>query len=159
MYRLKPGIKEDPLRRWALPDRIFFGHGACHILAGTYLDRAPLPGFRAEWIVPEEGLPGTHIYVTDGEIAFDYHGYSRRGRLLDHHRRGWAGRYLEWRCRVVEVDFPLLDTAALNRRRMRGPDQYLHDPLPRAHHFLDRIDHPAAAAKAAGGISVPPPAR
>lgn len=30
---LKPGIKTDPLRLWGLPDRIFFGHGACQFLA------------------------------------------------------------------------------------------------------------------------------
>jgi hypothetical protein len=45
MYILKPGIKRDPERRWALPDRIFFGHGACHILAGVYLENPPLRGF------------------------------------------------------------------------------------------------------------------
>lgn len=32
MYTLKPGIKKDPVRRWALPDRIFFGNGTCAIL-------------------------------------------------------------------------------------------------------------------------------
>lgn len=32
MYLLKPGIKEDPVRRWNLPDRVFFACGACHIL-------------------------------------------------------------------------------------------------------------------------------
>jgi hypothetical protein len=47
MYKLKPGIKQDPQRRWQLPDRIFFGHGACHILAGIYLEAAPLAGFYA----------------------------------------------------------------------------------------------------------------
>ncbi len=39
MYVLKRGIKKDPERRWALPDRIFFGYGACHILAGTSQER------------------------------------------------------------------------------------------------------------------------
>src|SRR5204863_8719252 len=35
MYVLKHGIKKNPEKRWALPDRIFFGHGACAILAGA----------------------------------------------------------------------------------------------------------------------------
>ncbi|WP_370208621.1 hypothetical protein [Pararhodobacter marinus] len=115
MYRLKPGIKQDPLHRWRLPDRIFFGHGACHILAGVYLHDAPLPGFRAERIIPGDGKPGNHVYVTDGTIAFDFHGYSDREALLTHHVRGWrrvSGP--EWRCTVESVRFDLLDTLALN---------------------------------------------
>jgi len=82
MYKMKPGIKGDPERRWALPDKVFFGNGACHILAGVFLNKPPLPGFYAERIIPGEGFAGNHIYVTDGRIAFDYHGYSSRLKLL-----------------------------------------------------------------------------
>lgn len=148
MYVLKPGIKKDPARRWALPDRIFFGHGACAILAGAYLERPPLAGFRAERIVPAEGFAGNHIYVTDGVLAFDYHGYSLRERLLAHHGKGWAGRQVGWSCTIEAADFDLLDGRALNRRKMLGPDQYLHDPVARAERFIGRLDHAAAAAKA-----------
>ena len=148
MYILRKGIKQDPVRRWALPDRIFFGHGACHILAGTFLEDPPLPDFYAERIIPAEGFAGNHAYVTDGVIAFDYHGYSRRDRLLDHHRRGWAAHSPGWNCTVELVDFDLLDTAELNRRKMLGPDQYLHDSVPRARRFIARRDHLAGAARA-----------
>lgn len=152
MYVLKPGVKRDPERRWALPDRIFFGYGACHILAGTYLELSALPGFRAERIVPADGFAGNHIYVTDGEIAFDYHGYSNRDHLLSHHRKGWSRLQPGWDCTIAMVDFDLLDTSELNRRKMLGPDQYLHDPVLRARRFITRVDHRAAAAKAAGSI-------
>lgn len=27
------------------------------------------------------------------------------------------------------------------RRKMLGPDQYLHDPVPRARRFIQRVDH------------------
>ncbi|MCS0496316.1 hypothetical protein NVS89_14520 [Ancylobacter sp. MQZ15Z-1] len=148
MYVLKPGIKRDPVRRWALPDRIFFGHGACYILAGVYLAAPPLARFHAERIIPAEGLPGAHVYVTDGRLAFDYHGYSLRTRLLAHHRRGWAARFEGWEGTVEPADFPLLDTPALNARRMLGPDQYLHDPIPRARAFIARVDHAEAAGRA-----------
>ncbi len=148
MYILKPGVKRDPERRWALPDPIFFGHGACHILAGAYLQRPPLTGFWAERIVPCEPFAGTHVYVTDGEIAFDYHGYSARRRLLEHQERGWSRRYNGWRCTLETVDFDLLDTAELNRRKMLGPDQYLFPALPRAERFIGRIDHRRASAQA-----------
>jgi hypothetical protein len=148
MYVLKPGIKKDPQRRWALPDRIFFGHGACHILAGVFLERPPLAGFYAERVIPGEGFWGNHIYVTNGVIAFDYHGYSGRDRLLEHHRRGWSRRHDGWGCTIEAVDFRLLETAELNERKMLGPDQYLHDAIPRARRFIERVNHAQAAARA-----------
>ncbi len=148
VYRLKPGIKRDHVRRWALPDRIFFGHGACHILAGIYLADAPLPGFYAERIIPRDGAPGGHMYVTDGEIAFDYHGYSRRGRLLDHHCRSWSVDYPGWACTIERVDFPILAANALNSRKMLGPDQYLRDVIPRARVFVAQRDHAVQSARA-----------
>ena len=141
MYWLKPGIKKDPVRRWNLPDRIFFGHGACHILAGVFLEMRPLPGFHAERIVPKEGFAGNHIFVTDGSIAFDFHGYSRREKLVTHHWRGWSGRHPGWNGELLDVDFDLLDTTGLNARMMLGPDQYLFDAEERARRFISRIDH------------------
>lgn len=141
MYWLKPGIKNNPERRWRLPDRIFFGHGACHILAGVFLDMKPLPGFHAEKITPHEDFAGNHVYVTDSVVAFDYHGYSLRERLLAHHRRGWSTRYPGWGAVVERVDFSLLDTSELNRRKMLGPDQYFGDPVLRARGFIGRVSH------------------
>jgi len=138
MYVLKPGIKKNPQKRWVLPDRIFFGHGACAILAGTFLDNPPLTGFHAERIIPIEGFYRSHIYVTDGKIAFDYHGYSCRDRLLTHHRKAWSSRYPGWNCVIEKIDFDLLDTAALNARKMIGREQYLHNPIPRARQFIER---------------------
>jgi len=155
MYVLKPGIKADPHRRWSLPDRIFFGYGACHILAGVFLDRPPLPGFHAERVIPAEGFPGgNHVYVTDGVIAFDYHGYSGRDRLLEHHKRVWSTQYDGWLGAIERVNFDLLSTVDLNMRQMRGPDQYLHDAIPRARRFIAQRDHAGAAAKALA-ISLP----
>lgn len=147
MYILKPGIKKNPERRWHLPDRIFFGYGACHILAGVWLLEPPLGGFHAERIIPAEGFAGAHVYVTDGTVAFDFHGYSCRERLLAHHRRGWATRHPGWDCAVEAVDFDLLDTGELNRRKMLGPPQYLHDPIPRARRFIARADRRTAAGQ------------
>jgi len=150
MYKMKPGVKSDPARRWALPDRVFFGNGACHILAGVFLDLPPLSGFYAERIVPCNGFAGNHIFVTNGIVAFDYHGYSSRLRLLNYHTNGWSNRCSDgWTCCLEHVDFDLLNTSDLNSRKMLGPDQYLHDPVLRARKFIDRVNHREAAAKAA----------
>ncbi|MDP9836148.1 hypothetical protein J2T09_000890 [Neorhizobium huautlense] len=156
MYILKRGIKKNPEKRWALPDRIFFGHGACALLAGTFLRLPPLPGFHAERIIPAEDFAGGHAYVTDGVIVFDYHGYSLRERLLAHHAKGWSKRYPGWSCSIETVDFDLLDTAELNSRKMLGPDQYLHDAIPRAQAFIDKVDHAVASARARALLTASP---
>ncbi|MDR6903849.1 hypothetical protein [Rhizobium miluonense] len=149
MYIAKPGIKKDPVRRWAQPDRIFFGNGACAILAGVFLRDAPLPGFYAERVIPGDGFAGNHIFVTDGIVAFDHHGYSLRNRLLTYFTSGWASRYAEgWHCRLERVAFNLLDTRDLNANKMNGPDQYLYDPIARAKAYLDRVNHIEASARA-----------
>ena len=84
MYVLAPGHKDDPVRRWALPDRVFFASGACHILAYALLDAYPAFNFAAVWIKPARGFTGNHIVAVRGDTAFDYHGYSSWSRLLMH---------------------------------------------------------------------------
>ncbi len=150
---MKPGIKNDPEKRWALPDRVFFGHGACHILAGTYLNNTPLQGFYAERIIPKRGFLGNHIFVTDGCIAFDYHGYSIRKKLLSHFRNGWSSKYIDWDCELEIVKFDLLSTPDLNERKMLGPDQYLFDPIARAVRFINSYDHSFSYDRAIRSIS------
>lgn len=159
MYWPEPGIKRHPLKRWAKPDRIFFGFGACHILAGVYLRQAPLRGFYAERIVPAQGFPGTHIYVTDGVLSFDFHGYALRARLLAHYWRGWQARYPGWQAEIAPVTFDLLDTGALNAHKHLGPDQYPGDVVTRASAFLARISHSSAAEAARQRLSSPAPQR
>lgn len=150
MYKMRAGVKQDPVRRWALADRIFFSNGACHILAGVFLRSPPLHGFYAERVIPGDDFAGNHIYVTDGKVAFDYRGYSSRVKMLVYHTNGWSRRSSEgWNCIVERVDFDLLSTSELNRRKMLGPDQYqVGDPVPRAQRFLERIAHHRAIAKA-----------
>lgn len=145
MYRLRPGLKQDPVRHWNLPDRIFFGYGACHILAGVYLrqitESSHSTDIHARWIKPAEGFSGNHIVVTDGDFAFDFHGYSCWSRLLAHHSGAYEREYPRWAAEVVRVDFDLLLTDDLNQRNMRGPNQYLFCPIHRSLQFLRRIKH------------------
>jgi hypothetical protein len=156
LYNLRSGIKGDAQKFWSLTDRIFFGYGACHILAGAYLLRPPLSGFYAERIIPFDGHWGNHVYLTNGTIAFDHHGYSARDHLLKHHRKGWSVKSPGWDFVVERADFDLLSTPELNARKMRGPDQYLLDPVPRAQRFIERFDHLAASAKAAMTLNARP---
>ncbi len=136
MYWPIPGIKKRPKDRWNQPDRIFFGFGGCHILTGVFLDGTDLPGWYGEWIVPKDGFSGNHMFATNGKIAFDFHGYCSREKLLKRFWKRYISRFSDWDADVVKIDFPLLDTAALNARKHLGPDQYFGDPIPRARKFI-----------------------
>lgn len=146
MYRLAPGIKRDPVRRWALPDRVFFACGACQVLAWAFLRRYPEAGYRALWLKPLPGFTGNHIVATDGRRAFDYHGHSGWSALLAHSRRKAARWWPGWDCVPVELPAEVLVSEALSRRYeglwLREPGQFLHPALPRAEAFLDRFPPP-----------------
>lgn len=142
MFILKPNIKQNPVKRWALSDRVFFGHGTCHILAGVYLKTILSPDFHAIWIKPIKDFSGYHIFVTNGDITFDYHGYSTFEKLVAHHRKGWSQQYKDWDCTFERVEFNLLDKTSLNSRKMKSPNQYLHDPILRAERFIKKFEHP-----------------
>lgn len=143
MYRVPRAVKADPVRRWGLPDRVFFACGACHILAHTAIRRWPEAGFEALWIRPVEGFTGNHIVAVAGGRAVDYHGWSDWERLLAHTRakarRWWPG----WDCTIMPLAPEVLVSEALTRRHeglwLREPGQFLHDPMRRAERFLDRL--------------------
>ncbi|WVX50893.1 hypothetical protein ROLI_039930 [Roseobacter fucihabitans] len=153
MFEPKQTVKNDPEKRWYQSDRVFFGFGACHILAGVFLEDPPLEGFYGEWIVPAKGYSGTHIYATNGVLAFDFHGYSYRENLLAKYWRGQQKRCPDWAATIIEIDFHLLDTAELSKRKHLGADQYFNDPRPRAKQFISAIKPPtfSRGRNAAGG--------
>jgi len=148
MYRVPRRIKQDPEKRWALPDRVFFACGACHILAFAFLERFPAAGFRAVWIKPAADFTGNHIVVVNAEgLAFDYHGYSGFGRLLSHMHakanRWWPG----WNATLTELPQGVLVSEAKSRTYgglwLREPSQFLHNAMPRAERYLARFPAPA----------------
>ena len=99
-----PGYrKDDQAMRWALPDRVFFACGACHILAYAFLERHGELGRKAMWLKPAPGFSGNHIFVDSGEWVFDYHGYTDRARFLAHTtgkaRRWWPG----WQAMFITI--------------------------------------------------------
>lgn len=148
MYVLKPGIKQDQVRRWDLPERVFFARGACHVLAYAFLDAYRQAGFRAIWIKPAPGHTGNHIVIVRDDLAFDYHGYSSWTRLLAHTHakanRWWPG----WRAELVPLPMDVLISEAKSRAIeglwLREPRQFLHDAMPRARDFLRRFPDPEA---------------
>jgi hypothetical protein len=146
MYVVAGGVKQDPVRRWSLPDRVFFACGACHILAYAFLKAYPSCGFAPPWIKPSEGFTGNHIVVVREDVAFDYHGFSSWSRLLGHMEakanRWWPG----WSARVVSLPVDVLISESRSREYdglwLREPKQFLHDAMPRAEQFLCRFPRP-----------------
>lgn len=147
MYIVPEAIKQDPQKRWALPDRIFFACGACHILAHTFLAANTQHGFKAFWMKPARGFIGNHIIAARDDLAFDYHGWTSLRRLLAHahakSNRWWPG----WSADLVPVPPGILVSEAESREFgrnhggklwLREPGQFLHDPLPRARAYIAR---------------------
>jgi hypothetical protein len=138
----KTNAKADPVRRWHRPDRHFFANGGCHILAFAFLERYPGAGFFAQWIKPAQGFAGNHIYVTNGERTFDYHGFSNEERLLDLAFRRARRFFPGWDATLIDLQADVLVSEQKSRQIeglwLREPKQFLHDALPRARTFLDR---------------------
>ncbi|WP_237477217.1 hypothetical protein [Lichenibacterium dinghuense] len=139
--------KSDPAMRWALPDRVFFACGACHILAHAFLERHESVRVRVVWIRPDTGFAGHHVFVDGGAWTFDYHGFVRPGALLIHHETRARQRCPGWDADLIEIPPAVLTSEAGSRAfdpalRLREPGQFLHDALPRARRFLDRFPAP-----------------
>ena len=134
-----PKTKQDPVKFWNLRDRPFFGFGACHILTGVFLLRNENSTFKGIWIKPRGDFRGNHVIASNGEWAFDFHGYSRATSLIQHFANAQRANAPGWEADEIEVDFDLLCTEHLNANNMRGPDQYHQNPIPRAEAFIDRL--------------------
>jgi hypothetical protein len=153
MYRLRTkGGKRDLVKNWALPDRVFFACGACHILAYAFLKTHPTAGFTPIWIRPALGYTGNHIVVIRDDLAFDYHGYSHWPTLLAHMRRKANRWWPGWDAKLIELREAALVSEAESQKydglRLREPGQYLYDAMPRASRFVERFLPPQEAGTA-----------
>ncbi|AUG54352.1 hypothetical protein [Thalassospira marina] len=153
MYQPRtPGYsKKDTVKRWNLPDRVFFACGACHILAHAFLakfDADGTRGFYPLWFKPLAGFTGNHIVVAGPGWFFDYHGYCRQNVYLDHVTRRAQQRWPGWQATHITLPRDVLTSEEKSREMdglwLRGPQQFLHDALPRASAFLTRFDPPPA---------------
>jgi hypothetical protein len=142
-----PGYsKNDPVKRWALPDRVFFACGACHVLVWAFFEQYPDQKATPLWISPKEGYIGSHIVVASDKWVFDYHGYSCREKYFKHTFAGAQRKWPGWHASPVELPVEVLVSEKLSRDYkglwLREPDQFLHNALPRARSFLDRFQPP-----------------
>ncbi len=144
MYRVRtPNYsKRDMAMRWALPDRVFFACGACHILAYAFIERFDDRRTKALWIRPEAGFTGNHIFVAFGNRAFDYHGFSDRERLVEHYWKRARHLYPGWDGTLQELPPDVLVSEQKSRCYdglwLREPKQFAQDALSRARGYLER---------------------
>lgn len=143
MYDIEQSVKDDPVKRWNLSDRVFFACGACHILAYAFIEERGNSNTTAIWIKPRVPHRGNHIVAVTGDIAFDYHGYSEWGKLRDHFEvkasrwwPGWSADYIELPKRILISE---KESKTYDGLWLREPQQFLYDALPRARKFLKRF--------------------
>jgi hypothetical protein len=151
MYRIRTRgySKHNAEQRWALPDRVFFACGACHILAYAFLERYGFERGQPLWLKPAPGFTGNHIFIAMDDWVFDYHGYSRRDAFLAHSfrraRHWWPG----WNATIVSLPPDVLISGPGSRSyeglSLREPREFLHDAMPRARAFLKRFPSPDEA--------------
>lgn len=138
--------KSDSVKRWQLPDRVFFACGACHILAYVFIEHYVEIEMQPLWLKPSDGYTGNHIIVTWGDWAFDYHGYSKRTALIDHYfkraRQRWSGWGAELKLLPKEILISEEKSKEINGLWLREPSQFLHNALPRAEQYLNRFGPP-----------------
>lgn len=138
--RRTPAERADVRLSWARPDVNFFAAGACHILAFAFLERWPRSGFRPRLIRPAPGQGGAHVYVSDGQTAFDAQGYVPESDLLATHRAAFLALSPDWAADVLDVDVPLAEFCAANQHR--APWDFPPGVWARAHAYLDRFAAP-----------------
>lgn len=152
MYQVRtPGYsKKDAAARWALPDRVFFACGACHVLAYAFLERYGTAEMGALWLKPAPGHTGNHIVAATEAWVFDYHGYADRQRFLAHTNKRANMLWPGWSATLIPLPRDVLVSEAKSKTYdglwLREPKQFLHDALPRARAFLDRFLAPCLAA-------------
>ena len=147
MYKRRtPGAKRDPIKQWALPDRVFFAAGACHILAHAFLESNLNSGFEPVWIRPHSGHTGNHIVLVRNELVFDYHGFSEWRPYWTHTMRranqwwpGWSADIVSIRKQALVSRFHARDYDGL---WMKEPHEYLADPIARARAYLRKFPVP-----------------
>ena len=130
-----PKQKADLAGSWARPDEDFFAAGACHILAGAFLETYPHAGFHALMLQPVEGFRGGHVVVANGSRVFDCRGWHEREDFLLLYTENCRALYPGWSCTLTVIPDPL-GWDFCRAHTHRHPSQFFRDPLPRAKAFL-----------------------
>ena len=144
LFDRTPEERRDIFKSWARSDQAFFASGACHILADLFVQLHQHEGFRMVYIKPDSGLPGNHVYASDGVWAFDYNGWTKENELLEITEQAYAQKYPGW-CYTKQIIGPssgaLEKFCKANNHRLAW--QFAHLPWERAYHYIGQFgEHP-----------------
>ena len=142
MQIISRDIKQDPISRWALDDRIFFAAGACHTLCYAFIEEHP--DYTPVWIKPKNKLSGNHIVAVKDDTAFDYQGLNNKAQLFQNCKRDAIEKIdKDWDCDLVKLPIDLLISEPKSRTYeglwLREPEQFLENALPRARSYMRSI--------------------
>jgi hypothetical protein len=136
-FERTPEETADPELFWQRDDQAFFAAGACHILAYQFQLRYPL--WRLVYLQPANGQPGQHVYATNSiGQAFDHNGVTVEHDLL-------AAISAAYRVALPAWTYPNRFTISCTLEEFCHrydhwlPEQFAHDPRPRADRFIDAV--------------------
>ncbi|MEV5768486.1 hypothetical protein AB0L34_28495 [Micromonospora sp. NPDC052213] len=129
--------RSDQRVAWERTDQAFFAAGACHILA--WVCRESYPDRSIEIAAVRLAGDGQvfHTYAIWDHWAFDHSGWNPEPQLLVANE-DFEGHPLE----RVKITASLAEFCETYHHRM--PNQYWHDPLPRARDYVGRYIPPWA---------------
>ena len=136
-----PEEKADLEGGWARSDEDFFAAGACHVLAGAFLEAYPQSQFRPFMIQPARGFRSGHVVVASDTTAFDCRGFSPRAQFLSRYAESCQVLFSGWSYELVAVHDPI-GWDFCRAHHHRHPSQFFRDALPRARAFLRRFAPP-----------------
>ncbi len=140
LYARTPEQKRDPFLSWRRDDKAFFASGACHILAHMFLSLHPDEGFELIYIRPKDGLPGNHLYASNGIWAFDFNGWTHEEELLSMTRQAYQQEYEGWDFERLVIGEGLLAYIARGDHNLRPPEYFPYLPWERAYAYIQRYD-------------------
>jgi hypothetical protein len=135
-FRRTAAERADQMLSWNRDDVRFFASGACHILAFAFLEVYPEAGFRIVGVWACGEADPMHVYVTDGERAFDFDGWTPVSELLAVTRAAEPDAGYEQR--PVETDLP----AFCREHNCRERSHYAFDPWERALRYIGQFPAP-----------------
>lgn len=135
--------KNDPTKSWNRSDKSFFAAGACHILAYAFLEKFRYKEYEAILIKPHSGFRGTHLFVSNSIYAFDWRGYSKAEKLRIHYFQKMKQFFEGWNADLIPISNEINLDEFCEIYRHRKPNQFLKDPLERAHRYLSRFNEPS----------------
>ncbi|MDB5184362.1 MAG: hypothetical protein JWN38_170 [Candidatus Saccharibacteria bacterium] len=93
------------------------------------------------YLEPSEGLPGNHVYATNGIWGFDHNGWTKESELLSTIEQAYSLKYPGWDYSKLTIE-PGPD--ALEKfckdHNHRLPWQYAYLPWERAYSYINKFD-------------------